>query len=43
MAHFFHIESRRKDLDQRGLGKAHEQFDIPNPRDGEPSRSATAG
>jgi DNA invertase Pin-like site-specific DNA recombinase len=34
VAHFYDIESGRKDLDQRGHGKAHEQFDIPIARDG---------
>jgi hypothetical protein len=34
VAHFYDIESGRKDLDLRGRGRAHEQFDIPIPRDG---------
>ena len=34
VAHFFDIESGRKDLDLRGRGHAHERFDIPIPRDG---------
>ena len=31
---FYDVESSRIDLDRRGLGKAHEAFDIPIPRDG---------
>lgn len=34
VAHFYDVESRRKDLDDRGYGHAHEQFNIPIPRDG---------
>ena len=34
VAHFFDVESGRKDLDARGYSKAHERFDIPIPRDG---------
>ncbi|HEX5495425.1 MAG TPA: recombinase family protein, partial [Mycobacteriales bacterium] len=34
VAHFYDIESGRKDLAERGHGSAHEQFDIPIPRDG---------
>ncbi|ONI85373.1 hypothetical protein ALI144C_13910 [Actinosynnema sp. ALI-1.44] len=34
MAHFYDIESGRKELDARGKSAAHEQFDIPIPRDG---------
>lgn len=34
VAHFYDIESGRKDLDDRGQSTAHEQFDIPIPRDG---------
>jgi site-specific DNA recombinase len=34
VAHYYDVESGRKDLDQRGRGTAHEQFDIPIPRDG---------
>jgi site-specific DNA recombinase len=34
VAHFYDIESGRKDLDARGLGHAHDRFDIPIPRDG---------
>jgi DNA invertase Pin-like site-specific DNA recombinase len=34
VAHFYDIESGRKDLDERGHGRAHERFDIPIPRDG---------
>ncbi len=34
VAFFYDVESSRKDLDQRGLGFAHEAFDIPIPRDG---------
>lgn len=33
-AFFYDVESSRKDLDQRGLGNAHEAFNIPIPRDG---------
>ncbi|MFF0532681.1 recombinase family protein [Nocardia amikacinitolerans] len=33
-AHFWDIESGRKDTADRGQGKTHEQFDIPVPRDG---------
>ncbi|WP_203935325.1 recombinase family protein, partial [Virgisporangium ochraceum] len=34
VAHFFDVESGRKDLDVRGRGTAHEKFAIPIPRDG---------
>jgi len=34
VAHYYDVESGRKDLDQRGRGNGHEQFDIPIPRDG---------
>ena len=34
VAHFYDVESGRMDLDARGRGHAHEQFDIPIPRDG---------
>src|SRR5579871_2099503 len=34
VAHYYDVESGRKDLDQRGHSTAHEQFDIPIPRDG---------
>ena len=34
VANFYDVESGRKDLDERGHGRAHEQFDIPIPRDG---------
>ncbi len=34
VAHFYDVESGRMDLDIRGSGRAHEQFDIPIPRDG---------
>lgn len=34
VAHFYDIESGRKDLAARGRGTAHEQFTIPIPRDG---------
>ncbi|HEX4100661.1 MAG TPA: recombinase family protein [Pseudonocardiaceae bacterium] len=34
VAHFYDVESGRKDLDQRGRGTAHEQFAIPIHRDG---------
>ncbi|MFE0024136.1 recombinase family protein [Amycolatopsis sp. NPDC059021] len=34
VAHFYDVESGRMDLDARGSGRAHEQFDIPIPRDG---------
>lgn len=32
--HFYDIESGRKELAERGHGRAHEQFQIPIPRDG---------
>ncbi len=32
--HFYDIESGRKELDERGLSRAHELFDIPVRRDG---------
>ncbi|WP_433264845.1 recombinase family protein [Actinosynnema sp. CS-041913] len=34
VAHFYDIESGRKDLSDRGRGQAHELFQIPVPRDG---------
>ncbi|HEU5483327.1 MAG TPA: hypothetical protein VFU98_00360, partial [Microlunatus sp.] len=34
VAHFYDIESGRKDLADRGRGQAHELFQIPVPRDG---------
>jgi DNA invertase Pin-like site-specific DNA recombinase len=34
VAYFYDVESGRKDPDQRGLGTAHQRFDIPIPRDG---------
>jgi site-specific DNA recombinase len=34
VAHFYDIESGRKELAERGHGHAHEQFQIPIPRDG---------
>ncbi len=34
VAHFYDIESGRKDLDARGFGRGHERFNIPVPRDG---------
>lgn len=34
VAHYFDIESGRKELELRGRGTAHEQFAIPIPRDG---------
>ncbi len=34
VAHFYDIESGRKDLDARGFGRGHERFNIPIPRDG---------
>lgn len=34
VAHYWDVESGRKDLDQRGHGTGHEQFAIPIPRDG---------
>ena len=34
VAHFWDIESGRKDLELRGHGTAHEKFNIPIPRDG---------
>jgi site-specific DNA recombinase len=34
VAHFYDIESGRKELADRGHGHAHEQFQIPIPRDG---------
>lgn len=34
VAHYYDVESGRKDFDQRGRGSAHERFDIPIPRDG---------
>ena len=33
-AHFYDVESGRKDLDARGFSRAHERFDITIPRDG---------
>ncbi|MFI9559152.1 recombinase family protein [Nonomuraea endophytica] len=34
VAHFYDIESGRKNLEDRGYGTAHERFAIPIPRDG---------
>ncbi len=34
VAHFYDVESGRKDLAARGRGHAHENFNIPIPRDG---------
>lgn len=34
VAHFYDVESGRKDLDARGTSQAHERFSIPIPRDG---------
>lgn len=34
VAHFYDVESGRMALDTRGRGTAHEQFEIPIPRDG---------
>lgn len=34
VAHFYDVESGRKDLDSRGRSRAHERFSIPIPRDG---------
>ncbi|GIH99154.1 putative recombinase [Planobispora takensis] len=34
VAHFYDIESGRKNLEDRGYGTAHERFDIAIPRDG---------
>lgn len=34
VAHFYDVESGRKELDERGHGRAHEGFDIAIPRDG---------
>ena len=34
VSHFYDVESGRKNLDDRGSSRAHEQFDIPVPRDG---------
>ncbi len=34
VAHFYDVESGRKDLAQRGHSQAHTRFDIPVPRDG---------
>lgn len=34
VAHFYDVESGRKDLGARGYSAAHKQFDIPIPRDG---------
>jgi hypothetical protein len=34
VAHFYDVESGRKDLADRGKGDAHEAFDIPTSRDG---------
>jgi hypothetical protein len=33
-AHFYDVESGRNTVEHRGTGTAHEQFDIPIPRDG---------
>lgn len=34
VAHFYDVESGRKELDERGRSSAHRQFNIPIPRDG---------
>lgn len=34
IAHFYDVESGRKDIELRGRGTAHEAFNIPIPRDG---------
>jgi DNA invertase Pin-like site-specific DNA recombinase len=34
VAHFYDVESGRMDIDLRGHGRAHEEFDIAVPRDG---------
>ena len=34
VAKFYDVESGRKSVERRGTGTAHEQFDIPIPRDG---------
>lgn len=34
VAYFYDVESGRKAIEARGTGRAHEQFDIPIPRDG---------
>ncbi|MDI5973708.1 recombinase family protein [Streptomyces sp. SL13] len=34
VAHFYDVESGRKDLDARGRSRAHERFAVPIPRDG---------
>jgi site-specific DNA recombinase len=34
VAHFYDVESGRKNLEDRGRGTAHEQFHLPIPRDG---------
>jgi site-specific DNA recombinase len=34
VAHFYDVESGRRDLELRGRGSAHERFQIPIPRDG---------
>ncbi|MCX5431581.1 recombinase family protein [Streptomyces sp. NBC_00257] len=34
VAHFYDVESGRKELDERGHSRAHERFAIPIPRDG---------
>lgn len=34
VAHYFDVESGRRDLELRGQGASHERFDIPIPRDG---------
>lgn len=34
VAHFFDVESGRKELDERGRSLAHRQFNVPIPRDG---------
>jgi site-specific DNA recombinase len=34
IAHYYDVESGRKELEQRGRGTAHERFAIPIPRDG---------
>ncbi|MBA2272784.1 MAG: hypothetical protein H0W21_02610 [Actinobacteria bacterium] len=34
VAHFYDVESGRRELELRGRSNAHERFDIPIPRDG---------
>jgi hypothetical protein len=38
LAHFYDVESGRADLNLRGHGKDHEEFDVAIPRDAEPRR-----